>query len=383
MLTAIKKYKAAAVTAEPGWFNLEESTRKTIKWIKEAGAAGCKLVAFPEVWIPGYPYWMWKINYQEALPFLKAYRENSLPSDSNEMLRIRNAAHENGIYVSLGYSEIDVATLHLAQVLIGPNGDILNHRRKIKPTHVEKLVFGDGAGDTFEPVTQTDIGRVGQYNCWENMNPFLKAYACCQGEQVHIAAWPIYPDKTTRTPMDPYTNVSDPNSDIVSPAYAIETCTYVLAPFQRLSQEGVRKNTPEAKRDDCETPDCYNGHTRIYGPDGQLLAKPDKDFEGLVFVDIDLDQCHLPKALADFGGHYMRSDLIRLLVDTRRKEPITHADQDGQLGKYSTSERVGLNVPLGEEKKGGAQAVPTSKVSGAEKMQGLKAFPKEPNGVTA
>ena len=100
------------------------------------------------------------------------------------MRRIRSAARENGIYVSLGYSEIDVATLHLAQVLIAPNGDIINHRRKIKPTHVEKLVFGDGAGDTFEPVTQTDIGKVGHYNCWENMNPFLKAYACCQGEQV-------------------------------------------------------------------------------------------------------------------------------------------------------------------------------------------------------
>ncbi|MCJ1377642.1 hypothetical protein MMC17_000738 [Xylographa soralifera] len=382
MPTVIKKYKAAAVTAEPGWFNLEESTQKTIKWINEAGAAGCKLVAFPEVCmysliihpylghaetftnspsqpfsitadtsligIPGYPYWMWKINYQESLPFLKKYRENSLSSDSDEMRRIRNAARENGIYVSLGYSEIDLATLHLSQVLIGPNGDILNHRRKIKPTHVEKLVFGDGAGDTFEPVTQTDIGRVGHYNCWENMNPFLKAYACCQGEQVHIAAWPIYPDNTTRSPMDPYTNVSDPNSDIVSPAYAIETCTYVLAPFQRLSHAGVVANTPEGKRDAVESEDVYNGHTRIYGPDGQLLAKPDKDFEGLVFVDIDLDQCHLPKALADFGGHYMRSDLIRLLVDSKRKEPITHVDEEGRLGTYSTKQRVGLSGPLGE-----------------------------------
>jgi len=184
--------------------------------------------------------------------------------------------------------------------------------------------------------------------------------------------------------MDPYTNVSDPNSDVVSPAYAIETCTYVLAPFQRLSQEGVRKNTPDAKKDDCESPDCYNGHTRIYGPDGQLLAKPDKAFEGLVFVDIDLDQCHLPKALADFGGHYMRSDLIRLLVDTRRKEPITHADQDGQLRSYSTSHRVGLNMPVGEEKKGGAQKALNGKVSGGgENSQGLKAFPKPATGVTA
>ena len=184
MPAQIKKYKAAAVTAEPGWFDLELSVQKTIKWINEAGAAGCRLVAFPEVWIPGYPYWMWKINYQQSLPFLKAYRENSLPSDSDEMRRIRAAARENGIYVSLGYSEIDMATCHLAQVLIGPNGDVLNHRRKIKPTHVEKLVFGDGAGDSFEPVVDTDIGRVGQLNCWENMNPFLKAYACSLGEQV-------------------------------------------------------------------------------------------------------------------------------------------------------------------------------------------------------
>lgn len=129
---------------------------------------------------------MWKINYQQSLPFLKSYRENSLPSDSDEMRRIRAAARENGIFVSMGYSEIDMATLHLAQVLIGPTGDILNHRRKIKPTHVEKLVFGDGAGDTFEPVVDTDIGRVGQLNCWENMNPFLKAYAASLGEQVDV-----------------------------------------------------------------------------------------------------------------------------------------------------------------------------------------------------
>jgi len=342
----VKKYKAAAVQAEPGWFNLEESVQKTIHWINEAGKAGCKLVAFPEVWIPGYPYWMWKINYQQSLPFLKAYRENSLLSGSDEMRRIRAAARENGIYVSLGYSEIDLASCHLAQVLISPQGDILNHRRKIKPTHVEKLVFGDGMGDTFESVTQTDIGRVGHLNCWENMNPFMKALNVSQGEQVHVAAWPIYPNKDTKTSMDPYTNVSDPNSDIVSPAYAIETCTYVLAPFQRISKEGVAKNTPEGV--EVEDESRYNGHSRIYGPDGSLLAKPDPDFEGLIFVDIDLNELHLSKALADFGGHYMRPDLIRLLVDTRRKELVTHADQrpDGGIGAYRTADRVGLSLPL-------------------------------------
>ena len=49
MSPILKKYKAAAVNAEPGWFDLEESTRRTIHWIDEAGKAGCKLIAFPEL----------------------------------------------------------------------------------------------------------------------------------------------------------------------------------------------------------------------------------------------------------------------------------------------------------------------------------------------
>jgi cyanide hydratase len=64
---------------------------------------------------------------------------------------------------------------------------------------------------------------------------------------------------------------------------------------------------------------------------------------------IDLNECHLTKALADFSGHYMRPDLIRLLVDTRRKELITEADPQGGISSYSTWERLGLNVPLGSE----------------------------------
>ncbi|KAF7911522.1 uncharacterized protein EAE98_011992 [Botrytis deweyae] len=355
MPARIKKYKAAAVQAEPGWFDLELSVKKTIHWINEAGKAGCKLVAFPEVWIPGYPYWAWKVNYQQSLPMLKAYRENSLASDSDEMRRIREAARENAIYVSLGYSEIDFASLYISQVLISPTGEVLNHRRKIKPTHVEKLVYGDGAADTFKSVVQTDIGRIGQLNCWENMNPFLKAMNVSEGEQVHIAGWPIYPHKETRTPLDPWTNTSNPNSDIVSPAYAIETATYVLAPFQRISKEGVDKCTPPGVAR--EDHNIYNGNSRIFGPDGQCLAKADKEFEGLMFVEIDLDQSHLPKALGDFGGHYMRPDLIRLLVDTRRKELITEADQDGRIGTYNTQDRVGLNRPLDAPKVDGPSGV--------------------------
>jgi predicted amidohydrolase len=49
MAPLIKKYKAAAVNAEPGWLDLELSVQKTIHWINEAGKNGCKLIAFPEL----------------------------------------------------------------------------------------------------------------------------------------------------------------------------------------------------------------------------------------------------------------------------------------------------------------------------------------------
>ncbi|KAF4168072.1 hypothetical protein CNMCM6936_003667 [Aspergillus lentulus] len=371
MTPILKKYKAAAVNAEPGWFDLEESVRRTIHWIDEAGKAGCKFIAFPELWIPGYPYWAWKVNYQESLPLLKKYRENSLPSDSEEMRRIRNAARANKIYVSLGYSEVDLASLYTTQVLISPTGDILNHRRKIRATHVERLVFGDGTGDTTESVTQTEIGRVGHLNCWENMNPFMKAYAASLGEQVHVAAWPLYPGKETLKYPDPFTNVAEANADLVTPAYAIETGTFTLAPWQTITADGIKLNTPPGK--ELEDPHIYNGHGRIFGPDGQnLVAHPDKDFQGLLFVDIDLDECHLSKALADFGGHYMRPDLIRLLVDTNRKDLVVHEDRvNGGVAYTRTVDRVGLSAPLEasripdpmRRKRGGARVPRTKRKS--------------------
>lgn len=288
---------------------------------------------------------MWKVTYLQSLPMLKKYRENSLPVDSEEMRRIRRAARDNQIFVSLGFSEIDHATLYLAQVLIDPEGNVINHRRKIKPTHVEKLVYGDGSGDTFFSVTETELGRLGQLNCWENMNPFLKSLNVSQGEQIHVAAWPVYPSVSRQVAPDPATNYAETASDLVTPAYAYETGTWTLAPFQRLSVEGLRKTTPEGVEPETD-PAPYNGHARIYRPDGSLVARPDKDFDGLLYVDVDLNETHLTKVIADFAGHYMRPDLIRLLVDTRRKELVTEADPDGGIATYSTAHRLGLDKPL-------------------------------------
>ena len=51
--------KAAAVQAEPVWFDLQATVDKTCKLIEEAAANGADIVAFPEVFVPGYPTWIW------------------------------------------------------------------------------------------------------------------------------------------------------------------------------------------------------------------------------------------------------------------------------------------------------------------------------------
>ncbi|KAH8710365.1 Cyanide hydratase [Beauveria bassiana] len=268
------------------------------------------------------------------------------------MQRIRLAAKAAQIFVSLGYSELDGHTLYTAQIIIDPTGTVINHRGKIKPTHVEKLVFGEGTGDSLNTVVETEIGRLGHLNCWENMNPFLKALACAQHEEIHVAAWPVYPPASTLKYPDPYTNISEVQSEFVTPAYAYETGTWTLAPSQVVTREGARLNLPKRLQDDEDAVDAEyavigNGFTRIYRPDGyRAVEDPPKTFEGLVIVDVDLDENLLTKRLADFGGHYMRPDLIRLMVDKNPKTLIVDANAADPRKVPSSLERLGLAKPL-------------------------------------
>ena len=53
------KYKVAAVQAAPIWLDLDATVDKCIRLIQEAADKGCQLIAFPETFIPGYPWHIW------------------------------------------------------------------------------------------------------------------------------------------------------------------------------------------------------------------------------------------------------------------------------------------------------------------------------------
>ncbi|KAL2823740.1 carbon-nitrogen hydrolase, partial [Aspergillus pseudoustus] len=151
--------KAAVVQAEPVWFDLRATVAKTCDLIGQAAAQGAEIVAFPEAFIPGYPAWIWARSIDP--PLTLRYITNSLTTDSDEMRELQACAAENHIVVSLGYSERRGSSLYIGQCTINSDGELLTARRKLKPVHMEKTVFGDGDGPSLDNVAATAVGRVG------------------------------------------------------------------------------------------------------------------------------------------------------------------------------------------------------------------------------
>jgi predicted amidohydrolase len=207
----------AVTQAEPAWLDLAAGVAKTCQLITEAAKNNAQLIAFPECWIPGYPCWIWLVLvyfimtahldlFQESdilklicketrnrlidVPLNVSYIKNSLRLDAPEMEAIKTCARTNSIAVSLGFSENDYNSLYIAQVLIGPDGEIKAHRRKMKPTHMERTIFGDASGECLSGVADLPFGRVGALSCWEHIQPLLKFHTFAQREDIHVAAWP-------------------------------------------------------------------------------------------------------------------------------------------------------------------------------------------------
>ena len=117
------RYKVAAVQAAPVFLDLDATVDKTVALMKEAAGNGAKLIAFPETWIPGYPFHIWLDSPAWGMQFVQRYHDNSLVVGSAEFQRICDAAREFGIWVGLGFSEKSGGSLYMGQVLIdgGPS----------------------------------------------------------------------------------------------------------------------------------------------------------------------------------------------------------------------------------------------------------------------
>src|SRR5436189_5820984 len=97
--------KIAAVQAAPVFLDREGTIDLVCARIAEAGAAGAKLVVFPESFVPGYPDWVWTVPAGRgamlgALHAKLLANAVTIPTDATR--RLRAAARDAVVFAALG-----------------------------------------------------------------------------------------------------------------------------------------------------------------------------------------------------------------------------------------------------------------------------------------
>lgn len=334
-------YVAAAVQAEPCWLDLKAGVEKTIALIEEAAKNDAKLIAFPECWIPGYPHFLWLGPQAWGMQFVQRYHESSMVVGSDEYKAIAQAAADNNINVVLGASEKDGGSLYLAQFAFSDKGDVLFNRRKLKPTHVERVLYGEGDGSDLHVVETENLGRLGGLCCWEHLQPLSKYAMYSQNEEVHVASWPsfcLY--RGGAYALGPEVNSA------ASLMYAVEGSNFTIAATQVTGEAGLELFCESDDQRGMLNGNGGGGASAIYAPDGQIISNQlDEHEEGIVYGTIDISMIPLAKAAADPAGHYSRPDATRLIHDKRPAQAVeVVGETSSRKGAMSADELLGDGV---------------------------------------
>ena len=309
-----RTFRAAAVQAESVWGDLAGGIDKLSTFAEDAQSNGADIVAFPETWLPGYPWFLWLDSVAWQSQYLVRYAGNSIEIGDANWERIRSIASRVGITIAFGFSERQGGSLYMAQAIIDRTGEPVLVRRKLKPTHVERTQFGDGDGSDVT-VVDTSVGRMGALNCWEHLQPLTKYAMYAQDEQLHVAGWPSFSIfEGAAFALGPEVNTG------ASRQYAVEGQCFVLAPCGLI---GAAAHEHFADSDmKKQLLNLGGGHARIYGPDGRELATPlEPTREGILYADIDYAQILAAKNAADPVGHYSRPDVFTLQMHASGRLP--------------------------------------------------------------
>lgn len=364
--------RAAACHVSPIFLNASKTTEKALSLINQAKRCSANLIVFPESFIPAFPYWSSLRSPSENHDLFKMMAKESLYIDGPEITAIRQAARDTKSIISLGLSEkarYSSATLFNSNIIIGSDGEILVHHRKLQPTFYEKLTWSPGDGFGLR-VAETAWGRIGALVCGENTNPLARYSLMAEGEQVHISSWPgVWPTRmpdtvavgsavkanleasgeeeggnsTAPTTSVNYDNIRANRTRAAAhcfeaKCFGIMCSGHVGSDAIELSSAGARDPSLTAKALDASP----RGATMFLDPTGAPLPaftiNPDtgrkqsieflQKEEGILYADLNLEDCVEGKQYHDLVGGYQRFDVFDLKVDRRRRLPVMFTDDE-------------------------------------------------------
>ena len=321
------KFKAATVQTSPVFLNAEKTIDKAIVFIKEAAENGAQLIAFPEVFVSGYPYWNWIMTPVQGSKWYEKLYKSAITAEGSEVQRICAAAKEFNIHIVIGINERgpSFGEIYNTNLIIDNQGNLIGKHRKLVPTWAEKLTWTSGDGSSLK-VYKTEIGPIGTLACGENTNTLARFALLAQGELIHVANYISLP-------------VAPPDYDMAeaikirAAAHSFEGKLFTIVSCSTISQEikdALREDVPNVDELLTRKNSAFSG---FIGPNGAVIGNPLIDEQGIIYADIDLEKCIQPKQMHDILGHYNRFDIFDLRVNTAPTRKITFIDNHEEFNK--------------------------------------------------
>ena len=321
---AFPKVKVAAVQAAPVFLDRDATVDKALSLVREASNNGAELIAFPEVFIAGYPYWNRLENVFKTTPYFIEMLKNAVQVPGPVTDRLCDAARDAGAYIIMGINERPdntLGTLYNTNLIIDPEGKILLKHRKLMPTYAEKLVWGFGDGSTLR-VLKTHIGKLGTLICGENANPLARFALIAQGEEIHVSNYPAMPNED----YGGYSLGDDVR--LRGANHAFEGKVFNIVVSSVIDGSFIEKmGDTEEKRRILSSP--QSSFTGVFAPGGKLFSDviPPGE-EGIVYADCNIEAIIGPKLRHDVAGQYNRFDVLSLNLNRTPNKPIVEYEDD-------------------------------------------------------
>ncbi len=159
--------RVAAVQCPSVMGRTEENLRNLASLVRQAAAAGAKIVVLPECAVHGYfdptTWTSWSTSPEEGTMVVQGVAE---PVPGASTLALSALANELDIYLCAGLIESDGSDFFNTQVLLAPDGAMVARHRK-------KSLWTPGDGGWCTPgklpvqVVETEYGRLGLMICYD------------------------------------------------------------------------------------------------------------------------------------------------------------------------------------------------------------------------
>lgn len=303
MLTTFKNVRVGVVQATPALFNLTETIEIVCNWIAVGAEKKCDLLLFPESFIPCYPR---GLSFDTVIgrrtdrsrEIWLDYWKNAIEVSSGQLDKIKSAIKNAKLMVALGVTEKETngGSLHCSLLYFDCSGNLIGKHRKLKPTGLERLIWGESDGTTLTTI-ECEFGKIGGLICWENYMPLARMSMYYKGIDIYLA-----PTADARLTWQ-----------ATMQHISLEGRCFVLAcnQFVRKSDYPERylselENEPEIM--------CAGGSV-IYSPSGEVISGPLWNEAGILVAELDFSLLAKSKLDFDCIGHYSRPDVFSLEVN--------------------------------------------------------------------